>query len=155
MRKQNFKIYVGGETIRVGISSQIPMTLRTTNVPIFFYSSFRFFFSFFYVLYTSDVIFKIYEGLYLSNSYQDNVVYSEKNMNHVCVFPPRRPHSFFRKLSFLKLHNSKWHFATFYQKQQYKQYLPVSQTLRAYRAIKKTQKRGIFREFRAPNFFKY
>ena len=23
---------------------------------------------------------------------------------------------FFRKLSFLKLHNSKWHFATFYQK---------------------------------------
>ena len=82
-------------TIRVGISSQIPMTLCTTNVPRFLYSSFRFFFSFFYVLYTDDVIFKIYEGLYLSNSYQDNVVYSEKNMNHVCVFPPRRPHSFF------------------------------------------------------------
>ena len=30
-------------TIRVGISSQIPMTLCTTNVPRFLYSSFRFF----------------------------------------------------------------------------------------------------------------
>ena len=104
-------------TIRVGISSQIPMTLNyVPPMCLDFCTLHSDFFLIFLRVIHMTLSLKFMKVSILATLIKI-MLFTLKKIWIMYVFFLRAVLTpFFRKLSFLKLHNSKWHFATFYQK---------------------------------------
>ena len=102
--------------VLASVLKYLPMMTLRTNVPIFLYFSFRFF-SHFSTCYTHMTLSLKFMKVSILATLIKIMLFTLKKIWIMYVFFLRAVLTpFFRKLSFLKLHNSKWHFATFYQK---------------------------------------